>query len=153
MSYIAGIIIYGFKSNQRVRDTNRMFLGCGTSSRDFVVVKKKNTHAHFSHRTHRRYVGTRPTIRILSPAVGYKTRTKRNEVPLSFVLFKEPADFNESDLVSSVPSDRFESFHVAAHDDRIYSAVLHLDTNIDGGRSVFVNDSVFTDLYVLSHIY
>lgn len=69
------------------------------------------------------------------------------------MLFKEPVDFNESDLVSSVPSDRFESFHVAAHDDRIYSAVLHLDTNIDGGRSVFVNDSVFTDLYVLSHIY
>ena len=38
--------------------------------------------------------------------------------------------------------------HVATYDDRLYDAVLVLDTNTTGPRSVYINESVFTDLYV-----
>ena len=94
-----------------------------------------------------RYVGTRPTVRILSASVQYGTRTKLEEIPLSFVASKLVKNFSASDLISSVPSDSFENFHATEHDSRIYSAALRLDTNVTGPRSVYVNESVFTDFY------
>ncbi len=109
------------------------------------VVSKNDRYA--SNTLTMRYVGTRPTIRILSPAVQYETRTKMDEVPLSFVVSKLIKNFTAGDLVSTVSSDNFENFHVSEHDARIYSAVLRLDTNISGARSVYVNESVFTDIH------
>ena len=110
------------------------------------VVSKSDRYA--SNTLTLRYVGTRPSLRILSPSVGYGKRTKMREIPFSFVVSKSGIkNFTASDLVSTVSSDIFENFHQSEHDARIYSAVLRLDTNISGARSVYVNESVFNDNY------
>ena len=110
------------------------------------VVSKSDRYA--SNTLTLRYVGTRPSLRILSPSVGYGERTKMREIPFSFVVSKSGIkNFTASDLVSTVSSDIFENFHQSEHDARIYSAVLRLDTNISGARSVYVNESAFNDNY------